>query len=524
MRPGLAAGVDSAVKQIYSYALSEGKLHERVLELSARLVEMEEAHIETRGKLQQATQRAADLHRMADTVLSDEQQLKTKAVQQVTRLRLQMEADHAEELRRIRQQYEEEKRVLLGELERIAVAVQDAKVTSVDTSAWRRLVEDEHQRHRSAVDQGMRELAAGDQGDPEYFEEEKASFIDPYSPRQQIRTTSIDRHSKGQRKGQKKGQRNGQRKSEKHRFHRVGRSKKRRSRGSSNRIIHSDSVSTSSTSTRSNGGRSSYDTSSSSSFSSSSSENSDSPPQGDQRRTSHAQRRRSNRDSAGRDRGTGNAERDHKGDRTHKRGSSAEHAADLGDQPMAEGGAGGGNETTGGSLTVRESSSVPAPALVPPAPPQSAQVGDTEANSIAHLVRAGDSGTAIRLHHQQVREAERRQREIATATAAVAALGAPGEKTFAKPGATINSFLSSNSSTGSGNGESTSTDTLRAQQRDEALIMTLGGISGGEGPGGVQIEALERTLELERRKLVEARMEVSCHVAFRNIILIVFLN
>ena len=95
--------------------------------------------MEWKGKFEQASARAGEMKALVDVVMGDEQQLKTKATQQLTKIRLNLESEHADELRKIRQSYETEKNNLLRQLESVAVAVEEAKLSTVDTTAWQRL-------------------------------------------------------------------------------------------------------------------------------------------------------------------------------------------------------------------------------------------------------------------------------------------------------------------------------------------------------------------------------------------------
>jgi hypothetical protein len=132
--------VDAAIQQIYSYAEIEAHQNAKMLELTNRLIELEEENIEFKGKLEQANARTVEMKALVEVVMGDEQQLKTKATQQLTKIRLNLESEHAEELRKVRQSYESERNRLLGEMDAVARAVEEAKLSSGEAaSAWDRL-------------------------------------------------------------------------------------------------------------------------------------------------------------------------------------------------------------------------------------------------------------------------------------------------------------------------------------------------------------------------------------------------
>ena len=75
-----------------------------------------------RGRADHAVERADELKALVDSVMQEEQVLKTKATQQLTRIRLELESRHADELRELREAYEDEKGALTDELAQISNA------------------------------------------------------------------------------------------------------------------------------------------------------------------------------------------------------------------------------------------------------------------------------------------------------------------------------------------------------------------------------------------------------------------
>jgi hypothetical protein len=125
---------------VYANADHEKVLSAQIDELRERVLEVEEENIEARGRLQHANARADDMQTLANTVKQDENDLKNRATQQVTKLRVELENEHATELRRSRLQHEAEKRALIQELEKVSRAVEEAHLTTVDPHAWQRLL------------------------------------------------------------------------------------------------------------------------------------------------------------------------------------------------------------------------------------------------------------------------------------------------------------------------------------------------------------------------------------------------
>ena len=144
---GAAYGSDHVIQQIYSYVEIEGKLTAKVHELTSRVIELEEEAIEMRGKYEQASIRATEMKSLVDVVMADEQLLKTKATQQLTKIRMDLEDQHALELRAVRQSYEKEKHALISELKSVAEAVEEAKLTTVESRAWDDLVASDERKN-----------------------------------------------------------------------------------------------------------------------------------------------------------------------------------------------------------------------------------------------------------------------------------------------------------------------------------------------------------------------------------------
>lgn len=122
--------LDNLIQRIYSYSAAEAKTNEKIQVLSNRAMELEEENIETRGRLEQAEHRSEEMKQLVEVVISEEQALKAKATQQLTKIRIDLENEHAEELHRIRKAYEDERNALVTELENVALAVEEAKMTT----------------------------------------------------------------------------------------------------------------------------------------------------------------------------------------------------------------------------------------------------------------------------------------------------------------------------------------------------------------------------------------------------------
>jgi hypothetical protein len=95
--------------------------------LSQRLQEMEEANIECNARLSHARDRSAEIQNLFDAISGDEHKLKQKTSQQITKIRLELENEHAAELRRLRESYENEKSALIRELSEVNHAVVEAE-------------------------------------------------------------------------------------------------------------------------------------------------------------------------------------------------------------------------------------------------------------------------------------------------------------------------------------------------------------------------------------------------------------
>eukprot|EP01034_Spumella_vulgaris_P027158 gene27158-33841_t len=100
---GALSNIDNVIQQVYANADNEKVLAAQIDQLRERVMEVEEENIEARGRLHHANSRAEDLKTLVDTVLQDEQGIKTKATQQITKMRVELENEHASELRRLHQ-------------------------------------------------------------------------------------------------------------------------------------------------------------------------------------------------------------------------------------------------------------------------------------------------------------------------------------------------------------------------------------------------------------------------------------
>jgi hypothetical protein len=124
------AAADTQQQYIQLYTLkaeTDIALQHRITELTQRLQECEEANIEVNSKLAYANDRSLELQALFDTVAGDEHKLKHKTSQSITKLRLELENQHALELKKLRQAYEQEKSSLVRELNAVNHAVVEAE-------------------------------------------------------------------------------------------------------------------------------------------------------------------------------------------------------------------------------------------------------------------------------------------------------------------------------------------------------------------------------------------------------------
>jgi len=207
---GAAYGSDHVIQQIYSYVEIETKLTAKVQELTSRVIELEEEAIEMRGKFDQASMRATEMKSLVDVVMADEQLLKTKATQQLTKIRMDLEDQHARELRAVRQNYEQEKHALISELKSVADAVEEAKLTTVDSRAWENLVaSDERKNNEIDIEFGALERGILPKSRQTYHDRDIAPGSQQYSsyvptPEHRPRKMKKKRSRRSDRKKSKK--------------------------------------------------------------------------------------------------------------------------------------------------------------------------------------------------------------------------------------------------------------------------------------------------------------------------------
>jgi hypothetical protein len=111
--------------------LSQEKENRYYQEISQRdnlLVEREEEIIEWRNKCEMKTTQCKQLQVLVDQSLDNDEIIKQKAVQQLNKLRLDLEKEHSSELRKLTSFYEEEKKKLIKELVQLSSAITDAGV------------------------------------------------------------------------------------------------------------------------------------------------------------------------------------------------------------------------------------------------------------------------------------------------------------------------------------------------------------------------------------------------------------
>ena len=114
--------LDSNVRR-GSTADVESKFAEQNQSLSQQVLEFEEEIVEYKGKLEYMDIRYNEMKKFVDVLLSDENTIKTKATNQITRIRIDLENKHMDELKVMREMYEQEKIYLIDELEKVNNAV-----------------------------------------------------------------------------------------------------------------------------------------------------------------------------------------------------------------------------------------------------------------------------------------------------------------------------------------------------------------------------------------------------------------
>ena len=114
--------LDNMKKIVYSNCSNEAKLTEQVKSLSEIVVSLESEVVEMKARCDHATDRAEELKKLLDSVMDEEQLLKSKATSQLSRVRLELENNHVNELRELRESYEHEKLSLQEELSRLSLA------------------------------------------------------------------------------------------------------------------------------------------------------------------------------------------------------------------------------------------------------------------------------------------------------------------------------------------------------------------------------------------------------------------
>jgi hypothetical protein len=112
-------------EKLYKNSAELQQLHEQIRNLSEIVLTLEEENVEARARCEHALERSTELKRLLDSVVDEEQLLKSKATQQITRLRLELENNHVAELRELREAYEHEKGNLQEELSRLTAAFDD---------------------------------------------------------------------------------------------------------------------------------------------------------------------------------------------------------------------------------------------------------------------------------------------------------------------------------------------------------------------------------------------------------------
>lgn len=103
----------------------EARYRKEVLQLEARVSELEEENIERKSKLSFANERNEELKQLVDQIVREEDDLKVKSSNQISKIRTELENTHAIELRNLRLAYESENHQLHDELLKVAAVLQD---------------------------------------------------------------------------------------------------------------------------------------------------------------------------------------------------------------------------------------------------------------------------------------------------------------------------------------------------------------------------------------------------------------
>lgn len=118
---------------LYSSSDTQAGLMDRIQQLTARLLEVEEENIVVSGRLEHSSERNEEMKGLVDLIMKEEEILKHKVTKQIEKIRSDLEFQHAAELRNIREVYEYEKKELTEELEKVLGAIDFARAT-VDSS------------------------------------------------------------------------------------------------------------------------------------------------------------------------------------------------------------------------------------------------------------------------------------------------------------------------------------------------------------------------------------------------------
>ena len=123
-------------EKYYVDAERESNLSEQVVSMKSKLLTIEEENIELRGRLTNTNSSVDEMKKLIDIFLKEEKDIKNRASSLITKMRISLENEHANELRLLREAYEAEKNLLTSELERVASAVEEARILSAD-NLWK---------------------------------------------------------------------------------------------------------------------------------------------------------------------------------------------------------------------------------------------------------------------------------------------------------------------------------------------------------------------------------------------------
>lgn len=133
---GQRIDVDYAQRLVFTSMEKEQTMIDSMSRLNLQVTELEEEIVEYRARLEHAESQAKQAKSMLEASYEQDETTKSKAIQQLTKIRIDLENEHAKELKSLREAYEAERRQLMDELRSVAEAVEEAKITAPHVSRW----------------------------------------------------------------------------------------------------------------------------------------------------------------------------------------------------------------------------------------------------------------------------------------------------------------------------------------------------------------------------------------------------